>query len=487
MPSNSINGSQERPYYDNRGYQPEHISPYTYPVDRNLYVAYPPPTAYHSSLPHYIPRVSANDCIPVAEDPKPGKCCSPKTRKILCITTATGLLVAAAVVVAVLIWYFVTKFCLFNGISCGLSGSCVSKTQWCDGTPQCPNGEDEKQCVRLYGPYFLLQAYSSKYTGWRSVCVDDWNDNYGKTACGDIGYSIDTYYTSGQLASGGSSEFMRVNKSSGNTELYRNLYNSNSCPSNNVVSLRCINCGASAMPASSRIVGGSDASPGDWPWQVSLQFQGLHLCGGSIITPYWIVTAAHCVEGSLSSASQWTVYAGYVSQIQLPSGYLVEKIISRPDYVSKTKNNDLALMKLKTPVTLSDLVKPVCLPNYGMMWEAPRPCWISGWGATNEGGQASNTLRAATVNLIDSPTCNQGSVYNGAITPSMICAGYLAGKIDSCQGDSGGPLVTYINSLWWLVGDTSWGTGCAARNRPGVYGNITLFVDWIYLQMQANR
>ncbi|XP_069492142.1 transmembrane protease serine 2 isoform X2 [Ambystoma mexicanum] len=445
----------DRPYYDNRGFQPEHSNPYRYPVDRNLYTAYPPPRAYPSSVPHYIPRVSSNECVPVAPEPKPGRFCAPKTKKIICITATVLLLVAAAVIVSVLLWYFVTKYCLFSGISCGSSDACVSKSQWCDGTPQCPNGEDESQCVRLYGPEFLLQAYSSESSGWRSVCGDDWNDNYGRTACKDIGYSINTYYSSGQLSSPGSSEFMRLNKSSGSAELYRQLYYSKTCPSKNVVSLRCINCGESTRAASSRIVGGTVATRGEWPWQVSLQVRGTHVCGGSIVTPYWIVTAAHCVEGGLSSTSQWKVYAGYLYLYEMSSGYLVEKIISRPDYETKTKNNDLALMKLASPITFS--------------------------------GQSSVSLRYAPVNLIDSSTCNQRTVYNGAITTSMICAGYLAGQIDSCQGDSGGPLVTSMNSLWWLVGDTSWGTGCANRNKPGVYGNMTLFVDWIYQQMRANR
>ncbi|KAJ6621433.1 hypothetical protein lerEdw1_014884 [Lerista edwardsae] len=100
-------------------------------------------------------------------------------------------------------------------------------------------------------------------------------------------------------------------------------------------------------------------------------------------------------------------------------------------------------------------------------------------------GNTSKELNAAIVPLIDSSICNSKFVYNGLILPTMICAGYLEGKVDSCQGDSGGPLVTKTDSLWWLVGDTSWGLGCAGRNRPGVYGNMTQFTDWIYRNMQV--
>ncbi|KAG8450156.1 hypothetical protein GDO86_002692 [Hymenochirus boettgeri] len=144
-------------------------------------------------------------------------------------------------------------------------------------------------------------------------------------------------------------------------------------------------------------------------------------------------------------------------------------------------------MRLTSPVTFNSAVQPVCLPNAGMMWPAGQSCWTTGWGALYEGGTSASNLNAAMVPLIDPGTCNNPTVYNGAISSTMICAGYLQGGIDSCQGDSGGPMVTKTNSLWWLVGDTSWGTGCANKNKPGVYGNVTEFLPWIYLQMQTYR
>lgn len=303
-----------------------------------------------------------------------------------------------------------------------------------------------------------------------------------------MGYKNSFYSSQGIPDQSGATSFMKLNVSAGNVDLYKKLYHSDSCSSRMVVSLRCIACGVRSVRRQSRIVGGSTASPGDWPWQVSLHVQGIHVCGGSIITPEWIVTAAHCVEEPLSSPRYWTAFAGILKQSLMFYGsrHQVERVISHPNYDSKTKNNDIALMKLQTPLAFNDVVKPVCLPNPGMMLDLAQECWISGWGATYEKGKTSDVLNAAMVPLIESSKCNSKYIYNNLITPAMICAGFLQGSVDSCQGDSGGPLVTLKNEIWWLIGDTSWGSGCAKAFRPGVYGNVTVFTDWIYQQMRAN-
>uniref|UniRef100_F7BQG2 Transmembrane serine protease 2 gene 15 n=1 Tax=Xenopus tropicalis TaxID=8364 RepID=F7BQG2_XENTR len=359
---------------------------------------------------------------------------------------------------------------------CGSSGVCVLYSQWCDGIPQCPNGTDEQTCVRLYGPNFQLQAYSPAKATWLPVCYDEWSDNSGKIACQDIGYNLNY---------GKSMTCFQTH--SNETYLF---YFSATCASGNMVSLRCISCGLSTK-VDSRIVGGTPASVGDWPWQVELlKLVGtsIYLCGGSIITPHWIVTAAHCVYGSTSTPSAFKVFAGSLTiQSYYSAGYTVERALVHPSYSSYTQIYDVALLKLTAALVFTTNLRPVCLPNVGMPWAEGQPCWISGWGTTAEGGSISKNLMAASVPIISSTTCNQAAVYGGAISSTMMCAGYLSGGTDTCQGDSGGPLVTKTNSLWWLVGDTSWGYGCARAYKPGVYGNVTVFIEWIYSQMQVTH
>ncbi|XP_041437452.1 transmembrane protease serine 2 isoform X2 [Xenopus laevis] len=374
-------------------------------------------------------------------------------------------------------------------IYCIYTFKCIYGYQICDGIRDCTYGDDENNCVRLYGADFQLQVYSPLKSAWLPVCSNNWNNDYGKLACQDFGYSRSSYNRSDTLPSTYSPNgYFQLNNGSWSSKFYTNVQYSSSCFSGNVVSLRCIRCGVSNNNVASRIVGGTNAALGNWPWQVSLRHSSGILCGGSIISPKWIVTAAHCVYGSSGIASDWKVFAGLLnlSNYYDSNGHLVEKIIAHPGYKDSNKDKDIALMKLRDEITFGYNTQPVCLPNSGMFWNAGTSCWISGWGTTSEKGTVSTTLKNAEVPLIDSKVCNQSSMYNGEITSSMICAGYRSGGVDTCQGDSGGPLVTKTSSIWWLVGDTSWGYGCARVNKPGVYGNMTTFLEWIYLQTRIN-
>uniref|UniRef100_A0A672I742 trypsin n=1 Tax=Salarias fasciatus TaxID=181472 RepID=A0A672I742_SALFA len=100
-------------------------------------------------------------------------------------------------------------------------------------------------------------------------------------------------------------------------------------------------------------------------------------------------------------------------------------------------------------------------------------------------GTPSRDLMEVNVDIIDTRVCNSRDVYFGAVTRHMLCAGTLQGGKDSCQGDSGGPLVCQGEDRWYLVGITSWGSGCGRRDKPGVYTKVSSVLPWIYSTMQV--
>uniref|UniRef100_A0A3B4AG09 Uncharacterized protein n=1 Tax=Periophthalmus magnuspinnatus TaxID=409849 RepID=A0A3B4AG09_9GOBI len=360
---------------------------------------------------------------------------------------------------------------------CGATTKCIHTSLQCDGKEQCENGEDELSCVRLSGRSSVVQVQRAGL--WMTVCFDDWTIWLGESACRQLGYNrYNTHPHPNMHIKGELLKFQRQDRSF--DEVY--LPSVHQCASGKVATLKCLECGLRPQ-YSTRIVGGNMSRAGQFPWQVSLQYKGEHICGGSIITSKWVLTAAHCVYG-FSNPVEWGVYVGIT---ELP-GYgtqalEVERIIYHARYRGKL-NYDIALMKLRQPLAFN--VEPICLPNHGEVYVEGTMCWISGWGATEDEGESSVVLRSALVPLISTKVCTQPDVYPGLISPGMICAGYLEGGVDSCQGDSGGPLACPSDSsLWKLVGATSWGMGCAKPNRPGVYTRITQSLSWIRQEMEV--
>ncbi|XP_028292097.1 transmembrane protease serine 3 [Gouania willdenowi] len=374
-------------------------------------------------------------------------------------------------------------------VRCGSSSQCIISSAQCDGVVHCDNGEDELGCVRLSGRSSVLQVQRS--SEWRTVCSEDWNNWLGVSACKQLGYSgyVESYFVSlSSVEKDLQTNFVSINYSQNQIIKLQSaqIFSKSRCSSGMVTTLRCLECG-SRPQYSRRIVGGNVSKEGQFPWQASLHFRNEHLCGGSIITSQWIITAAHCVYG-FSNSSMWTVHVGLTEQPGHSAQSLaVKTIIYHARYRPRTLDYDIALMKLSNPLTFNGLVEPICLPNHGEVFEEGTMCWISGWGATEEDGETSLLLRSAMVPLISTRTCNQAEIYRGLISSWMICAGFLEGGVDSCQGDSGGPLACEDTSVWKLVGTTSWGRGCALRNKPGVYTRITRSLNWIHQQMEREE
>ncbi|XP_075807815.1 serine protease 56 isoform X2 [Microtus pennsylvanicus] len=243
---------------------------------------------------------------------------------------------------------------------------------------------------------------------------------------------------------------------------------------------------ANVTRAHGRIVGGNTAPFGSWPWLVRLQFRGQPLCGGVLVAASWVLTAAHCFAGA-SNELLWTVTLAEGPQGEQAEEVQVNRILPHPKFDPQTFHNDLALVQLWTPVSPEGPARPICLPQGSREPPAGTPCAIAGWGALFEDGPESEAVREARVPLLSADTC-QKALGPGLRPSTMLCAGYLAGGIDSCQGDSGGPLTCSEpgpHPREVLFGVTSWGDGCGEPGKPGVYTRVAVFKDWLQEQMTA--
>ncbi|XP_062391979.1 transmembrane protease serine 13-like [Sardina pilchardus] len=358
--------------------------------------------------------------------------------------------------------------------------TCPDHTVLCNGYSDCSRGSDESICVR-FGAGGQLQIKTSTAGGFLPVCSQGWSSSLTDLTCSQLG--LTGSHTYGSMASSLSKSLSATDPKSSD-HIQGRLTVSSSCPAQQTVTLECTNCGQ--PQSSSRIIGGEVAQLGDWPWQVSLHFQGFHTCGGSLISPDFVISAAHCFSSSSAKlASNWRVYVGTVSQLALSTSYLVETIVLHKDYSSQSNDHDIALLKLRRPVSTSENVQPVCLPVFSQTFAPGTRCWTTGFGTTVQGAVSGSTsLMEVPVDIISSSDCNSWQVYDGHITNNMLCAGDLDGGRDSCQGDSGGPLVCEDRGRWYLAGITSWGEGCGQRNRPGVYAKVSSLLSWIYSNTQ---
>ncbi|CAB4019916.1 MAM and LDL-receptor class A domain-containing 1-like isoform X1 [Paramuricea clavata] len=230
-----------------------------------------------------------------------------------------------------------------------------------------------------------------------------------------------------------------------------------------------------------KIVGGQEATPGEWPWQVVL----LHnvgdgtfpFCGGSLVSNQHVITAAHCVESMhwdrvkiKLGKHDLSVEKEYENFYIATNGITIHPQYQYTDY-------DIAVIRLSTSVEFTHAIKPVCI-NSGIDF-AGQLCYITGWGTLHNGGSMPNILQEAQVPVATPQQCEE-SYSSTIITDRMLCAGFSQGGTDTCLGDSGGPLVCqHSDGSWYLTGVTSWGFGCAAAGYYGVYANVANLYPWV--------
>ncbi|XP_003935030.3 chymotrypsin-C [Saimiri boliviensis] len=237
---------------------------------------------------------------------------------------------------------------------------------------------------------------------------------------------------------------------------------------------------------SARVVGGENARPHSWPWQISLQYlkddTWRHTCGGTLIASNFVLTAAHCI----SNTRTYRVGLGKNNlEVEDEEGSLfvgVDTIHVHEKWNSFLVRNDIALIKLAEHVELSDTIQVACLPEKDSLLPQDYPCYVTGWGRLWTNGPIADELQQGLQPVVDHATCSRSDWWGFRVKDTMVCAGG-DGVISACNGDSGGPLNCQLeNSSWEVFGIVSFGSGlgCNTVKKPVVYTRVSAYIDWIH-------
>ncbi|XP_075885274.1 coagulation factor VII-like [Nelusetta ayraudi] len=226
---------------------------------------------------------------------------------------------------------------------------------------------------------------------------------------------------------------------------------------------------------------------GGSPWQVLIHRpDGFGFCGGALVSDRWVVTAAHCLKGTVDH-----VTIGDIDKERPDPGeqlIKVQQVFAHPLFNSGTFDNDVALLRLAQPISRGPASTPACLPdqhlasyllqdgNYGK---------VTGWGHTLFLGRTSRFLRQAMLPVVSHRNCKAST--EELVTDNMFCAGHLEAGPDACSGDSGGPFAVHYRGTWFLVGVVSWGERCGSDGKYGLYTRLGGYLGWMKETMEAPR
>ncbi|VVC99576.1 trypsin, alkaline C-like [Leptidea sinapis] len=231
-----------------------------------------------------------------------------------------------------------------------------------------------------------------------------------------------------------------------------------------------------------RIVGGQDTTIDRYPSLVQVEFwipsQGVWStnCGATILTTFFLLSAAHCFDGTNSQAEFRRIRAGSTYRGSGGSVHYVDYYINHPEYnIATFLDADINVVRLRTPVVYSPVVQAGTIVSQGAVIPDNTTVVYAGWGALWQGGPQSEILQHVSVFTINQNICRQ-RYGSSLVTDYMLCAGLLdIGGRDACQGDSGGPL--YLGNV--VIGVVSWGSGCAQPNFPSISARVAAFTNWI--------
>ncbi|XP_037135015.1 transmembrane protease serine 9-like isoform X2 [Syngnathus acus] len=242
-------------------------------------------------------------------------------------------------------------------------------------------------------------------------------------------------------------------------------------------------CGSPTLKT--QIVGGVDAQEGSWPWQASVQIYGAHICGGSLINREWVMSAAHCFSsqdpfGWAISLGRQNLQGNNLNQVSRT----VDTIFLHPYFNALSLENDIALLRLSSPITFTDYIRPVCLASHNSVFNNGTDSWVTGWGEGEEGVPIPfpGTLQEVELLVLGNRQCSC-LIGVDLVTDNMICAGFLEGRKDNCLGNSGGPMVSKQDLIWIQSGIIS----CAQPSNPGVYTRVSRYQFWIDSHISTDK
>nr|XP_033815492.1 vitamin K-dependent protein C [Geotrypetes seraphini] len=342
---------------------------------------------------------------------------------------------------------FWTKY--YDGDQC-MSNLCVNGT--------CKDNIGRFDCICHHGWEGHLCQYEALYSncsinhgGCEHFCVEDPESNQRHCSCAS-GYKL----------------------------------NDDHCKCDAAVEFPCGMVKKQQVPFDIRIIGGKPEKKGDSPWQVLLLLDKKFKCGGVLIHPTWVLTAAHCTEDQ----GRYQVRLGEYDRRRFENTeqqIAVDKILIHTNY--QKSDNDIALLHLARPATLNNHVLPICLPDKWLaehqLMKAEKQVIVTGWGSQNNSFQNRSFL----LNYIEIPLAPRNECIDAmenVITENMLCAGKLGDNRDACRGDSGGPMVTKFGNIWYLIGLVSWGEGCGKLYNFGIYTKVSQYLEWIQQQMVEN-
>nr|XP_014345811.1 PREDICTED: serine protease 55-like isoform X2 [Latimeria chalumnae] len=241
------------------------------------------------------------------------------------------------------------------------------------------------------------------------------------------------------------------------------------------IEMSTANCGTRNV-FHTRITKGQGATDNEFPWQVSIQEDGLHYCGAAIVSQYWIVSAAHCFV-PLPRRPQYAI-VGTIDNQDKHHSYRVAAVIPHEHFKTTQSGtmNDIALLRTEEPIQFSRSIQPVCFPNDpDLDTSTLEDCWVSGWGYTStETYKIPRYLQKLALQVLDPEIC-----FLPEEDPLICTANINNIGASTCMGDSGSPLACQDKKTqrWLLTGIVSFGT--KSCNMYSVFTKVAPFVNWI--------